>query len=195
MKTRNEPRRRAGGFTLIELLVVISIIVVLAAMTLTAISMVTKRSRTLQTQAHATGLLQAIQAFHTNYNRLPDAGAPGDELRVEGQSGSELLIILLGKEEVGSPMQNKNQIVFLHVGETTVKTKGGLLYSSGGKGATPVGLYDAWGNALYVKFDTAGKGEIEDPLKPGNVVRDHSVIVYSYGADGKPGTSDDIKTW
>jgi len=36
---------------------------------------------------------------------------------------------------------------------------------------------------------------IEDPLRPGNVVRGEVVLVYSYGADGKPRTKDDVKTW
>lgn len=193
MKTYPAQRRRVGGFTLVELLVVISIIVVLAAMTLGAISMVTNRQKMLQTQANASGLLQAIEQFNSTYHRLPDLGT--DEFRMEGQTGSECLVILLAREELNSTTQNKKQIRFLSVGETTVKNKGGLLYSNGGKDATPVGLYDAWGNAFYVKFDTDNDQMIDDPLKSGNVVRNKPVIIYSSGRDGKLGTKDDIKTW
>ena len=195
MKTRPYPPHRAGGFTLVELLVVISIIVVLAGMTLTAVSIAATKKRVLQTQTNATSLLQAIQGFYDTYHRLPDIGAPGDESRLEGQSGSELLLILLGKEELNNTTQNKKQIIFLNAQETTMKNRGGLLFSNGGAGATPVGLYDAWGNALYVKFDIEGDEQIEDPVKPGGIVRNKVAIVYSAGSDGKLGTKDDIKTW
>src|SRR5688572_23729886 len=118
MKTYSEPPRKAGGFTLVELLVVISIIVVLAAMTFTGINIAVTNQKKLQTQANANSLLQAIEGYYREYDRLPDFGASGDELRMEGQSGSEFLTILLGKEEVTKTMQNKKQMNFLNVGET-----------------------------------------------------------------------------
>lgn len=195
MKTRPELRRKVGGFTLVELLVVISIIVVLAAMTFAGINIALTRQKKVQTQTNATGLYQAIEGFYQQYSRLPDFGGTGDEARTEGQSGTELLTILLGKEELNNSTQNKKQIRFLNVDETKMKNKGGLLYSNGGSGATPEGLYDAWGNAFYVKMDTEYDNEMQDPLKSGNVVRNKVVIVYSSGPDGKIGTQDDIKTW
>jgi prepilin-type N-terminal cleavage/methylation domain-containing protein len=198
MKTRPDPRRKVGGFTLVELLVVISIIVVLAAMTFAGINIALTRQKKVQTQTNATGLLQAIEGFYNQYSRLPEFGAQGDESRLEGQSGTELLTILLGKEELNNTTQNKKQIRFLNVDETKMKNKGGLLYSNGGAGAVPQGLYDAWGNAFYVKFDTDYDQEITDPLKSGNIVRNKVVIVYSYGPDGKTGgdfSKDDIKSW
>ena len=198
MKTRPDLRRSAGGFTLVELLVVISIIVVLAAMTFAGINIAVNKQKKVQTQTNATGLYQAIDGFYQTYSRLPDFGGNSEDMRTEGQSGTELLTILLGKEEVGNSMQNKKQIRFLNTEETKMKNKGGLLYNNGGAGATPEGLYDAWGNAFYVRFDTEYDQEIQDPLKQGNVVRNKIVIIYSYGADGKTGgkyTGDDVKTW
>lgn len=195
MKTRPEPRRNAGGFTLVELLVVISIIVVLAAMTFAGINIALQKQKKLQTQTNATALVTALEGYYSQYNRIPDFGISGDEARTEGQAGQELLTILLGKEEVTNSMQNKKQIRFLTVEETKQKAKGGLFYSKGGTGATPEGLYDAWGNAFYIKIDTEYKGEINDPLKQGNIIRDKTFIVYSYGNDGKPGTTDDVKSW
>jgi hypothetical protein len=75
------------------------------------------------------------------------------------------------------------------------KNMGGLLYRTGSGGLIPTGLYDAWGRPFHVRFDSAYKGELPDPLKPGSVIRDKIIIVYSYGQDGKPGGGDDIKTW
>jgi prepilin-type N-terminal cleavage/methylation domain-containing protein len=194
MKTRPASRRAAGGFTLVELLVVISIIVVLAAMSFGAANMAMNKAKKLQTANDARALKQAIQSFNSEYSRLPDFGAQGEEAQTDGEAGAELLTILLGKEEVTDSMQNKKQIAFFNAKVNKNKNKGGLVYSSQGSGARPDGLYDAWGNPFYLKLDTEYDGELEDPFKQGNVVQD-SVIVYSYGGDGKVGGGDDIQTW
>jgi prepilin-type N-terminal cleavage/methylation domain-containing protein len=194
MKTRSASRRVASGFTLVELLVVISIIVVLAAMSFGAANMAMTKAKKLQTANDARALKQAIQAFNSEYSRLPDFGATGEEAQTDGESGAELLTILLGKEEVSDSMQNKKQIAFFSAKVNKNKNKGGLVYSNQGSGARPDGLYDAWGNPFYVKLDTEYDGELEDPFKQGNIVREN-VIVYSYGADKKVGGGDDIQTW
>lgn len=194
MKTR--PARRANsGFTLVELLVVISIIVVLAAMSFGAANMAINKSKKLQTSNDAMGLQTALNNYYSEYSKLPEFGMSGDEAQTDGQSGSELLTILLGKEEVTDDMQNKKQITFLNSKVNKNKNKGGLVYSNGGSGATPEGLYDAWGNPFYLKFDDDYDQEITDPLEQGNIIRNKQVIVYSYGQDKKLGGGDDIKTW
>src|SRR5688572_2750734 len=87
----------------------------------------------------------------------------------------------------------KNSSLFCSVRKS--KAKGGRVYSNGGSGATPEGLYDAWGNPFYLKFDDDYDQEIPDPLTQGNIVRNQTVIIYSYGQDKKLGGGDDIKTW
>lgn len=194
MKTRPASRRAAGGFTLVELLVVISIIVVLAAMSFGAANMAMNKAKKVQTLTDANQLVQGIEKFNSEYSRLPDFGAQGEEAQTDGEAGAELLTILLGKEDVTDSMQNKKQIPFVNFKENKNKNKGGLVYSSGGSGARPDGLYDAWGNPFYIKIDTEYDGELEDPLKQGNIIR-KSVIAYSYGADKKIGGGDDVQTW
>ncbi len=194
MKTRSI-RRSRSGFTLVELLVVISIIVVLAAMSLGAISVVSKRAKNVQTLTDATELKGALDRYYAEYNKLPDFGMPGDEMQMEGQAAADLLTILLGKEETGTDMQNPRQIAFLGSKPKTVKAKGGLIYSSNASNAKPEGFYDAWGKPFRLKIDDDYDGEILDPLRQGNIIRGANFAVYSYGADNKSDGGDEIKTW
>jgi prepilin-type N-terminal cleavage/methylation domain-containing protein len=194
MKTRLTSASSANGFTLVELLVVIAIIVVLAGMGIGVAGRAMTRAKQSQTSTYTTILVQGIEDFYSTYSRYPQFGAEGEEARTEGEAGAELLTILLGKEEVGDSMQNKKQTAFIGLKESTDKNKGGLVYSSGASGARPEGLYDAWGNALYLVIDADNNGEVADPFTPGKVVRE-PVIAYSYGADGKAGGGDDVKSW
>ena len=193
MKTR--PIRRASrGFTLVELLVVISIIIVLAAMSLGGVQIATKRAKTLQTQSDAMALQQAIEQYYQEYSKLPGLGATSDEIQTRGEAGVELLTILLGKEDDTGTMQNPRKLAFLNVKESRNAKKGGLVYSNGGAGGQIDGLYDAWGQPFNVRLDNDYEGEIPDPIIQGNVVRNRNSLVYSFGPDGRLGT-DDVKTW
>lgn len=193
MKTRPY-RRPSRGFTLVELLVVISIIVVLAAMAFGAARGAINRAKKLETSTNATAIYQAIDRYYSEYSKLPDVGMQGDEMVTEGQTGQELLRILLGKEETGTAMQNPRQIPFLNVKEGKNKDKGGLVYSKG-SGNQIEGLYDAYGRPFNLKFDDDYDDEIQDPITPGNIIRGKKVIIYSYGPDGKIGDGDEVKSW
>ncbi|MCW1887593.1 type II secretion system GspH family protein [Luteolibacter flavescens] len=191
MKTRPH-RRLSRGFTLVELLVVISIIIVLAAMSFGVIGTVTKRQKTVETQATITALSQAMDAFYSDYNRMPSVGSSGDEMTTEGQAGADLITILLGKEESSSEMQNPKQISYLNTKVGKTKAKGGLIYSNGNK---VQGLYDAWGEPLRIKFDDDFDDEISDPVTQGKIVRQKRFVVWSWGPDKKFGDNDEVKSW
>lgn len=187
-------RRARSGFTLVELLVVISIIIVLAAMSLGGIQIAQRKAKTLQSQADATALQQAIDQYYQEYSKLPGIASNSNEIQTVGESGVELLTILLGREDDTGTMQNPRKIPFLNVKESRNANKGGLVYSNGGAGGQIQGLYDAWGRPFNIRLDNEYEGEIADPLIQGNVVRNKSAIVYSFGQDGRLGT-DDVKTW
>jgi len=179
-----------SGFTLVELLVVISIIMVLAAMGFAAIAKVTRNKDRLLTQASVTDLSMALNAYFDNYNRMPSVGG-SNELTTDGQAGTDLLKILLGKEDPGSDMQNPKGIIFLTTKINSNRKQGGLIYS----GSQVEGMYDTWGQPLHLKFDEDLDNEIPDPLKQGDLVRQKKAIVWSFGADGKVGDGDDVKSW
>lgn len=141
------------------------------------------------------GLQTALNNYYCEYEGLPHFGMKGDEAQTDGVVGSKLLIILLGEEAVSDDMQNRKQITFLNAKVNKSRVKGGLIYSNGGSGTLPEGLYDTWGRPFHLKFDLDNDHEIADPLEQGNIIRNKQVIVYSYGPDKKPGGGDDIKTW
>lgn len=179
-----------SGFTLIELLVVISIIMVLAAMGFAVITKVTKNKDKLLTQASVSDLSLALSAYADTYNRMPSVGG-SDELTADGQAGTDLLKILLGKEDPGGDLQNPKGIVFLTTKINSNRKQGGLIYS----GIQVEGMFDAWGQPLHIKFDEDLDNEIPDPIKQGDLVRQKKVIVWSFGADGKVGDNDEVKSW
>jgi prepilin-type N-terminal cleavage/methylation domain-containing protein len=190
MKTRPN-LRPSRGFTLVELLVVVSIIIVLAAMSFGAIQIATKRQKALTTQNDIQGLTSAIERYYDEYNKMPNVGST-DQMTADGESGSKLLTILLGKEDSSGDMQNPRQIAFLTARITKNEKQGGLVY---GNGNQVKGMYDAWGRALNIKFDDDFDGEIQNPIKQGEIVRQKKVIVWSFGADGKFGDNDEVKSW
>lgn len=179
-----------SGFTLVELLVVISIIMVLAAMGFAAIMKVNHKKDMLVTQASVSDLNMALNAYFDTYNRMPSVGG-SDEMTADGNAGTELLTILLGKEEPGADMQNPKQVAFLTTKIGKSRNQGGLIYS----GNQVEGLFDAWGRPLHIKFDQDLDGEIPDPITQGSVVRQRKAIIWSFGADGKFGDADEVKSW
>ena len=189
MKTHPYSRSRSG-FTLVELLVVISIIIVLAAMGFAAFSTVIKKQKMLATQTHVGALSDALEQYFHAYGKLPNTGSQ-DDLTADGEAGAKLLTILLGKEESGSDMQNPKKIVFLTPKFSTNKNQGGLVYS----GNQVEGFYDAWGRPLNIRFDIDLDQEIPNPIKQGDVVRQKNSLVWSFGADGKFGDNDEVKSW
>lgn len=194
MKTH--PQRRAGrGFTLIELLVVISIIIVLAAVGFGAAQKAMDRARKVQAQAVVRALEQSIESYISEYSKFPNISANSDEVQTIGESGVELLTILMGKEQTGTSMQNPRQIPFLSGLKEAKGNKGGILYGRGGSGNDIQGLYDPWGKPYRILLDDDFDDEIRDPIKSGTIIRNRKVVVYTLGNDDKAGTADDVKSW
>lgn len=180
--------RPSKGFTLIELLVVITIVAVLAAMSFAGVNVALKKARTTEGNVAAAGVASAVDSFYNEYSRLPDVS--GTELQTDSGTGVELLKILLAQEGDGSDLENPRKINFLSVKEGKGR-KGGLYYGSGGSSVQ--GLYDPFGQPYTIVLNT----NYEDVMRfsvGGRTyeLRDRQVAVYSPGADGELGTTDDI---
>jgi len=175
--------------------VLLGVFAVLGGLLMNAPTVSGSKLKHIQTFNDASGILQALRNFEAEYHRLPNVGAL--DLTTDSREGRKLLAILLGKEAVGSGMENPRQITFLGSPKVNkTKAKGGLVYSNGGSGATPEGLYDAWGEPYEVFLRVGG----EDALTfhdgkaivqlPGT-----AAAVLSKGPDKIKGTDDDIQKW
>jgi hypothetical protein len=148
------------------------------------------RANGIQVRSQAIALESAVNNFHTEYGVLPVVGS---HIQTDGPDGVKFLNILLGLEGDSSQKQNPRDIKFLAVREA----KGG---SNGlqheGKGSRVQGLYDVWGHPFIVEINVRNEPKLR--FNHGSRIVElpgRLVAVYSPGKDGKPGTSDDVKTW
>jgi hypothetical protein len=147
-----------------------------------------KKAKRLEGETAANAIRSAVDAFYSEYNRLPDVS--GGQLRTDSGEGVKLLRILLAEEKE----DNTRQVTFLSAKEGRAK-KGGLIYGSGSS-ATVEGMYDPFGNPFTVVMNT----EYNDALtfqmgSKSFTLRGQNVAVYSPGGDKELNTSDDIKSF
>lgn len=125
--------RRVGvaSFTLVEILVVISIIGLLAGISIPAVGGAMNAARKAKVSAMAQQVRTAITQFNTEYGYFPTNGLNGGS----GSTGSSLALVLAGMDTNSNP----RQIVFLEVPlDFTVGAQGNL--SNQGI-VTPRGFY------------------------------------------------------
>ena len=189
--------RRTKGFTLIELLVVITIIAILAGLSLAGVQLAIKKAKKTEGLFMATSLASAVENFYAEYNRLPDLDG-ADQVATDTGKGVELLQVLLGQEGTGSDVENTRSVIFFTGKEAKSRKKGGIVYGSGN---TVEGLYDPYGNPyqvlLNIDYEDILTGSFSGP-DGGSVnvdLRGRQVAVFSAGGDRLAGTLDDIKTW
>lgn len=90
-------RAHAAGFTLIEMMVVISIIAVLAALVLGALSAARTQSKVQLTEAKMSMLDAKIKEYERDFGDWPDSKG------VDGRAGGEALLEALLTEEQNGP--------------------------------------------------------------------------------------------
>jgi hypothetical protein len=132
-------------------------------------------------------LTQSIEAFESEYGKLPDTASLDFEL--EGPQAAGFITVLLGKEAPQSNIQNRRQITFLALRISRNKRHGGLVFSSDNK---PEGIYDRWGNPLRVILRSPGETTLTVPHAGKQVTTSKPFVVLSKGADGKWDTKDDV---
>ncbi len=185
--------RRA--FTLIELLVVITIVAILAGLTMVAANVVASRARNLEARAAIRDVTLAIKNYEADYNRLPARVGAGGDKEIDLAGGCALLKTLLGDNP-----DNLNPAA-RHYMEPRM-ARGGVNGLAGDD--DQFSLVDPWGEPYIVVLDSDGDGRIANPDKASDdrtiastapAQLRTSVIVWSKGRDKKAHTEDDLTSW
>ena len=109
MKQLSLPRCRKGGFTLVEILVVVSIIGLLAGLSIPAVGGAMHTARKAKVTAMAHQIRTALTQFNTEYGYFPTNGMN----QGMGTTAQTLALILIGSSS--STNDNPRQISFLEV--------------------------------------------------------------------------------
>ena len=214
--------RTAPAFTLIELLVVIAIIAILIGLLFPAFSAVQNQARKTQAKNDLTQIVNAVNAFYTEYGKypVPSTAVAGDCVftasiaGVPNSYGNDwLLNELRGCPIAGGgascsangPTNNTRQIVYLS--PPTVRDPNIPKSGIGTTGISTGRFFDPWGSPYNVEFDSSYDNQLTNPYNadsgagPGTLSQ--GVIGWSLGLDLQLGTnsdgnytnSDDVISW
>lgn len=173
-------QRDERGFTLMELLVVVTIIVILAGITLGGMSLVQQKTARDKAKVQIKLLESAIEDYQSDNKSYPSSPEPG------GENGSEILF----EELYNKGFQAKEKI---YLGELdpdgNAEGKGGQGWIR--KSANSAQIIDPWGNPYYYR-----DGSSESSINP-------DFDLWSAGKDGRTNAADpkhqdcqdDIRNW
>jgi len=205
----NALQTRPAAFTLIELLVVIAIIAVLIGLLFPAFRAVQDQAKRTQAKNDLTQILNAVNAYYTEYGKYPIAApcAPGNDVTF-GPGGipntNETLFNSLRGGSLDTTL-NPRQIAFIsppYVKDPNTPRSGI------GTAAANVGRYfDPWGNNYVVRIDCDYNNQVNNPYAAdtgaGPATLSQGVIAWSLGKDGTGGSGaknsgasdDDVISW
>jgi prepilin-type N-terminal cleavage/methylation domain-containing protein len=194
---RSTPQRRyQGAFTLIELLVVIAIIGILMGVAVPSLFSVYERARKTQAKNDLTQIVNAVNAFYTDYGKYPLATNDNTI------SPTQDLFYTLRAQPFGlnvGNVANPRQIVYISPRVLgTAPVRSGIASDDGQ-------FYDPWGTPYRVAID----GDYNNNINPnpyasntgaGPSPVNTGVIAWSFGKDRVQGTanfnaSDDVISW
>jgi prepilin-type N-terminal cleavage/methylation domain-containing protein len=190
------PQKRNPAFTLIELLVVIAIIAILIGLLFPAFKAVQNQARQTQAKNDLTQIVNAVNAFYTDYGKYPLVTAD-TTYGVGGTANNALFTVLRATE--ATPTNNPRQVVF--ISPPSVKnpsnpksgialqatTINGILVAIGD-------LVDPWGTPYNVRIDGNYDNAVANPYgaqSVGGAGPDPvpvGVIAWSRGSDQALGT-------
>jgi prepilin-type N-terminal cleavage/methylation domain-containing protein len=198
---RTNPRRERRShraFTLIELLVVIAIIAILVGLLFPAFKAVLNQARQTQAKNDLTQIVNAVNAFYTEYGKYPLAT---DDSTIT--TTTALFNVLRAMDATNNP----RQIVFINPPYVKNDTAGNR---RSGVSPTDGQYYDPWGTRYVVKIDGNYDNQLANPysLNAGPTTLAIGVIAWSFGTDGQSGSvpgpaadknagnaADDVISW
>lgn len=194
MKSIPRNRKSARAFTLIELLIVITIIGILAGISVPAYSLVKRSALKTSARNDAVQIVNAINAYRTEYGRYPlkpEPGAGGKTDPAEPiKTEMEFMKILFAEEDAtaGDVLNPRGIVYFEGKIQNKVGTHGLDLDGN---------YYDPWGNPYEIYID----GNYDNRVTYMGKEFRRGVLVRSWGPDGvgempeDEGKTDDVKSW
>src|SRR5262249_33189352 len=209
------PIRHTPAFTLIELLVVIAIIGILVGLLFPAFRAVQSQARQTQAKNDLTQIVNAVNAFYTEYGRYPLVTA---DTIISGTTASpnnnsdlfySLRAIPLGANQPvnGVPAVNPRSIAFMSPPNVKNDTAGAR---RSGVSPTDGKYYDPWGTPYLIEINGTYDNQLPNPytLNAGSTPNVYSgASAWSLGADGQGATAansgdkntgvyaDDVISW
>jgi prepilin-type N-terminal cleavage/methylation domain-containing protein len=189
---------RDHAFTLIELLVVIAIIAILIGLLFPAFRAVQNQARQTQAKNDLTQIVNAVNAFYTEYGKYPLA--TDDSIITDNHL---LMNVLRAQDSTNNP----RQIVFISppfVKNDTVGSRRSGISPTDGQ------YYDPFGTPYKLRIDGNYDNQLANPytLNAGPATLTIGVIAWSFGMDAQsqsvPGpaadknagvNSDDVISW
>ena len=188
------PQKDKHAFTLIELLVVIAIIAILIGLLFPAFKAVQNQARQTQAKNDLTQIVNAVNAFYTEYGKYPLAT---DDSTISNNAD---LFYTLRAVALGANLNNAvntRQIVFIN--PPNVKNTASPRSGIGSDGQ----YYGPWGSPYRLRIDGNYDNQIANPYTAdtgaGPATLNTGVIAWSLGQDVTQGTnfnaSDDVISW
>ena len=207
------PVTHARAFTLIELLVVIAIIAILVGLLFPAFKAVQNQARSTQAKNDLTQIVNAVNAFYTDYGKYPISGTTDVTF---GPGGSPITNETLFTELRGCPNPptgscpaaatiNTRQIVFISPPDVkdSAHPRSGIGIAVANKGR----YFDPWGSNYVIGIDGSYNNQVVNPYtaNAGASPLSIGVIALSLGADKSGGVGsadknagnakDDVVSW
>ncbi len=202
------PCTRPRAFTLIELLVVIAIIAILVGLLFPAFKAVQNQARQTQTKNDLTQIVNAVNAFYTDYGKYPLVTADNTIYGPAASLNANLFYTLraVASGANGGDVANPRKIVFISPPDVKNDTAGNR---RSGVSPTTGQCYDPWGQPYNVEIDGGYDNTVANPYtaNAGATPLQLGVIAWSLGVDGSGATAaasgdkntgvyaDDVISW
>lgn len=191
-----ERKEGDGGFTLLEILVVMTLIFILAGMSMTAIKGAMEQARKKDAEHTALNLVGSISTYIEEYRRFPLEGKQAGSGDVWVETDEVLMNILLGQED--NPHNPSGSSFYNGRNASGKPPRNGVVFNDDGGGR----LYDPWGNLYRVMMDADYNKRVKPPFQKtgiagANIVA-KDIVVWSLGPDGEEsgeGAKDNVTTW
>ncbi len=183
--------RSSRAFTLIELLVVISIIAVLASVSVPVTKNVMNKARSASAQNDCMQLQNAIKGFYNEYYQYPVDGNSEGPYKTDGS----LMDVLMSNSTAEAERLNRRKLPFWEPSKMAKEARMPGYHADSGR------LNDPWGQPFEIYMDADDDEELTVPAIYGSKFGRSGrlkkpIFVHSGGPDKKLDTVDDnVTSW